>query len=325
MAGGAYGLVVNALLPGVVAPPGAYALVGMGALFAGAAHAPITSILILFEMTDDYQIILPLMIAVVISYLLSSALNSDSIYTIKLRRRGGMTRTRAFKSALDSIVVADAMTADYPTVGPDEPVHKLAAELHSGHLRSFPVVDGDRGLVGIVTVYDVERALMGEDAAGKCARDIMTRNLITCTPDQPLRDVLHRITRQDVGQIPVVSKDDHSVLLGVLRRAEIFWAYGEVASEHRRLVERTDLDLADDNGDPVQIDVEVRSEHEQLCFKKIRDIPVPEQCLIAILRRAERAVIPRGDTVVEPGDVLVLLTVPAHEKAVEDWIAEVTA
>ncbi len=85
-AGGAFGQLVNMLFPGITAPAGAYSLVGMAAVFAGAAHAPITSIIILFEMTDDYKIILPLMTGVVISYLVAVNLSPQSIYTIKLRR-----------------------------------------------------------------------------------------------------------------------------------------------------------------------------------------------------------------------------------------------
>jgi len=320
-AGGAFGVAANALFPSITAAPGAYALVGMGALFAGAAHAPITSILILFEMTDDYKIILPLMITVVIAHLLSAALSADTIYTIKLRRLGGMTRSHTFHSTLDLIVVADAMAADYPTVRPDSPVAELAVALHRGHLRGYPVVDEEDGLVGIVTVYDVEHALLGDGVAELRARDIMTRNLITCSPDERLRDVLERVTSQDVGQIPVVDRDDQSKLLGVLRREEILWAYGELASEHRRLVDTTGIELPGGTRDSVQIEIAVTPQHEQLCFKKIRDIPIPVQCLIAVVRRANRAVIPHGDTVVEPGDALVLITVPTHEQRIRDWVA----
>ncbi|MFN2166373.1 MAG: chloride channel protein, partial [Anaerolineae bacterium] len=88
MLGGAFGQGAHSLLPGLTAEPGAYALVGMAALFAAAAHAPITAILIVFEMSGDYRLILPLMFATVISTLLSEYLHPDSIYTLKLTRRG---------------------------------------------------------------------------------------------------------------------------------------------------------------------------------------------------------------------------------------------
>ena len=323
-AGGAFGLVVNHLFPGVVAPPGAYALVGMGAVFAGSAHAPITAILILFEMTDDYQIILPLMIAVVISYLVSSALDSDSIYTIKLRRRGGLTQAREHNSVLDLIVVADAMATNCATVSPAMPVADLASMLHEGNVRAYPVVGDDDRLVGIVTATDVEAALLAGAVAHTIVYDIMTRNVISCSPDQLLREVLDRITSQDVGQILVVDKANRRKLVGILSREEILWAYGELAVEHRRLLDERNIDVDSEVDESVQLEIEVLTQHEQLAFKKVRDIAVPDQSLIVLLRRANRVQVPRGETVVEPGDVLVLLTVGAHADALREWVADHT-
>ena len=324
MAGGAFGLLVNAIFPGMTAPAGAYALVGMGAVFAGAAHAPIASILILFEMTDDYQIILPLMLAVVMSYLIASRLNPDSIYTIKLRRRGGLTPPDHKTSVLDQILVADAMTMDYETVPAGEPVATLSARFHGSHVRAYAVLDDDDGkLVGIVTEYDVETALMAGDVAAKRAGDIMTSHLITCTPVQTMRTVLSTFANRDVGQIPVVAADDPGKLVGVLRRSEIFWAYGQLAIEHRKMLLETVMDLPDDHGDSIHVKLEVSPENERLAFKKIRDIPVPDQTLIAVLIRGGRSIVPRGNTVVEPGDVLVLLTIRAREPSLRRWVASV--
>ena len=324
-AGGAFGLVANALFPGVCAPPGAYALVGMGAVFAGSAHAPMTAVLILFEMTDDYQIILPLMIAVVIAYLVASGLNPDSIYTIKLRRRGGLAPQRAPVSALDLILAADAMSAGGPYSWPDEPVSELAARMKNSDIPGFCVLDGDEKLVGIVTRRDVEAALMaGPKVAERTTAHIMTRNLATCTPKDCLRDVLPRLTSMEIGQIPVVDPKKPAVLLGVIRRKQIFWAYGELASEHRRLLDEAGLGPTLDHQESVQVELEIEEGHAGLYFKKIRDIQVPEQSLIVLVRRAEQAIIPRGDTQVEPGDVLVLLTTRPGEGRLRRWVAQVS-
>jgi CIC family chloride channel protein len=322
MLGGAFGLTVNAIFPGATAPPGAYALVGMGAVFAGTAHAPITSILILFEMTDDYLIILPLMIAVVISYLVASNLLPDSIYTIKLRRRGGFGEARSPTSALDAILVFDAMSTDHGTVRPGEPVRDLAARFHASHVRAYCVLDDEERLVGIVTQHDLESALMAGAVEGRTTGDIMTRGLITCWPDERLREVLQRLRAQDVGQIPVVARDDPGRLLGVLRRREILWAYGELASEHTSLLERTGADLP--AGESVKIELEVRPEYASLCDRPVAGLGIPEDCLCILLRRADRSIVPRGRTVVEPGDVLVLVTVPEHEARLRGWVESVT-
>ena len=88
MLGSAYGAIAHDLVPGLAVAAGAYGLVGMGAVFAASARAPITAVLIIFELTGDYRIILPLMIAIVVATALSNALTRDTIYTLKLRRRG---------------------------------------------------------------------------------------------------------------------------------------------------------------------------------------------------------------------------------------------
>ena len=119
MAGGAFGKMANQVLPNLTAPPGAYALVGMAALFAAAAHAPITGIIILFEMTDNYRIILPLMFAVVVAHLMASAIYQDSIYSIKLRRKGALAAPKQEMGVLDLLLVTDAMALEFETVPPD--------------------------------------------------------------------------------------------------------------------------------------------------------------------------------------------------------------
>jgi CIC family chloride channel protein len=323
MLGGVFGLLANSLFPGSVAPPGAYVLVGMGAVFAGAAHAPITGILILFEMTDDYHIILPLMIAVVISHLVASGFNPDSIFTIKLRRRGALAPPKSPQSALDLILAADAMSVDVPTTTPEEKVRDLAARMFASGVHGFPVLDDLGKLIGIVTKHDVESVLMNGPETAKVVH-VMTRNLVTCTPDSRLREVLPRLTSLEVGQIPVVSKEDPTRLVGVLRRKQIFWAYGELANEHRRLLAEAGLGPNTNHEDSVQVELTVGLHDATLCYKRIRDIKVPEQSLIVLMRRGNQAIVPRGDTQVEPGDVLVLLTTHTGEERLRKWVSSVT-
>ncbi len=113
MLGSTFGQITHRLWPQITAGSGAYALVGMGAVFAGAAKAPITSVLILFEMTGDYRIILPLMIAVVTSSLLSQHLSRETIYTMKIRRRGIDLQRPALTDLLDTVTVGEVMTQTF--------------------------------------------------------------------------------------------------------------------------------------------------------------------------------------------------------------------
>jgi CIC family chloride channel protein len=322
MAGGAFGTVVHGWWPVATAPAGAYALVGMAALFGGAAHAPITAILILFEMTNDYRIMLPLLLAVVVSYLIASGVRRDSIYTIKLRRMGGLEAPRPGMSVLDGILVADAMRADSPLATPELPVAELATRMHQAHARSLPVVDGAGRLVGIVTETDVERALFGGATDAPTVERIMTRSLLTCHPDETLSAVLRRFRDRNVRQLPVVARDDPGRLVGVLRREELLWAYGEVAQEHARLQAAAEGPVGASRDDVVLLDVTVEADDARVCWRRVGELGLPSRALIVRLRRGGHDLVPRGATVVEPGDQLTLFTTPSHATELRHWATE---
>ncbi|GMV07193.1 MAG: chloride channel protein [Gemmatimonadota bacterium] len=325
MAGGAYGRVADSLFPGVAASPGAYALVGAAAVFGASSHAPMTAIIILFEMTDNYRIILPLMLAVVLAQLIASRIDPDSIYTIKLRRRGAMVRPRAELGTLDLLLVADAMTEEVPSVAPSMSLDALATHARGDRNHSWVVLDEGERLLGIASVTDLERAIVDTDMAGskQTVRDIMTTAVVTCSADETLRHAFRRFTERDVYQIPVVDRDDPAVVVGVLRRTEMMWAYKELSDEHQRLIERTDALPPESRFESVHLELQVEARHAGVCDHAIREIRVPEHALIALLRRGDRVVVPRGFTRVEPGDVLTLITTRQYEGELRDWIAGV--
>ncbi len=228
MLGGAFGTVVHQLYPAITASSGAYALVAMGAFFAGAARAPITAIIMLFEMTRNYTLILPLMIAVVISTFIAYSLNRESIYTLKLRRRGVDIRQHLRADIMRTIRVSEVMTRNFPTVSPEMPISELSTKFtETGH-HGFPVIDGDGRLYGVVTLEDVESSAL-RDAAKLTAGDIATKSPIVAYPDQNIHDVLAQFGGRDVGRIPVVDRQAPKKLLGVLRRHDIIGAYTSAA------------------------------------------------------------------------------------------------
>jgi CIC family chloride channel protein len=320
MAGGAFGKAANQVLPNLTAPPGAYALVGMAALFAAAAHAPITGIIILFEMTDNYRIILPLMFSVVVAHLMASAIYHDSIYSIKLRRKGALNAPRKELGVLDLLLVTDAMSLEYETVSPDLPLEAMAEVARGGKVRSWLVRDGEENLLGIITETDLESAIVSGDPEVSTVGDVMTTALTTCTPGETLRTAFRRFADRAVYQIPVVEDDDPRKVAGVLRRNELLWAFKELSDEHQALLEKTGTDVTPRHGESVQMEIQVREDHEDLCFRRVRKIRLPKGTLIVLLRRGERAVVPKGDTRVEPGDVLVLLTTRDQEEEVRQWV-----
>jgi CIC family chloride channel protein len=226
MLGGSWGLILQRLVPDQVAPQGAYALVGMAAVFAGAAHAPITAILILFEMSGDYRIILPLMITVVIStFLARHWLAGESIYTLKLTRRGVRLSSGRDVDIMAGVRVEEAMTRDVQTVPGDLALDDLSERFRVTQHHGFPVVDDRSCLVGIVTIQDLKRALDNGARPDAQVRDIATTDLLLAYPDESMATALERLGVRGVGRLPVVSRQDPSRLLGAIRREDIVRAY----------------------------------------------------------------------------------------------------
>ena len=321
MAGGGFGSVVHTLFPTWTAPSGAYALVGMAAVFGGAAHAPITGMLILFEMTGDYQIILPLMFSVVVSYLISSRVHTDSIYSLKLRRRGAFS-LKSEMSTLDLVIVADAMSETYETVGPAMTVRELTEMARGRRTRSWPVVDEESVLLGIVTETDLERHILESEGDGDdqnvLVLDIMTRAVTTCSVDESIRIAFRRFAEGDVQLIPVVDQNGSRTLIGVLRRREMLWAYRELADEHQKLLDKLQVRVRDPREETLQIEAQVAEGNRDVTGRALRNLALPEHMLIALVRRADETFVPSGNTRLEEGDVLVLLSTARYREDIEE-------
>lgn len=306
MFGGAFGKVVNALFPTITAGSGAYALVGMSAVFAAAAHAPITAVLIVFEMSHDYRLILPLMLATVLSTLLSEHLRRDSIYTLKLTRKGIRLERGHDIDVMQGIEVGEAMTTHVDTVPADMPLADLARLFRESHHHGFPVLDADGDLLGIVTIQDLERAASGPSALDLTTGDIATRSLLVAYPDEPLWAALKRMGARDIGRLPVVSRENPKRLVGLIRRADIIKAYNTAIIRRMELQERTErLRLGKLTGtDFLELEV---SPESAVAGKALRDLNLPHDCVLVSVRRGRKLIIPHGDTVLQPGDKLTAL------------------
>jgi CIC family chloride channel protein len=228
MAGGFFGTLAHAVLPGVTASSGAYSIVGMGAVVSGTTHGPMSAILILFEMTGDYKIILPLMIACIISYLASSQLLQESIYTLKLARRGVNIRGGKEVNVLKSIPVRDVMNPYPETIPESLSLREFSEKISKSKHNSFPIVNKDGNLTGILSFLDYHDAVFDENLKDLIvAKDLATLNVVTVSIDDNLYSALEKITSKDFSILPVVDKDNPSVLLGVLTRRDIIGAYNK--------------------------------------------------------------------------------------------------
>jgi CIC family chloride channel protein len=207
MLGSAYGIGVHHLLPGTAGAVGAYALIGMGATFAGGARAPITAVVILFELTGEYSIILPLMLAIVLATATSRLLSHDTIYTLKLRRRGIDLEGPAPGARIGAQHVGTVMEP-LPSPLPATTSLADAADLLSlsGH-GALPIVDDMGGYIGVVTAQAVAEALAEQPDAAPATVGQLAEPPAPVTPDQPLAQALHTLLSATGTGVPVLDTE----------------------------------------------------------------------------------------------------------------------
>lgn len=233
MAGGLFGIIVHSIFPGFTAHPGAYALVGMAAVVAGTTHATITSILIVFEMTKDYRIMLALMVACVFSTLVARRFLKPSIYTMKLVRRGIQLRGGRDVTLLEDIKVRDVMLRDFKTIPMHTSLHDLLHYLEESTETTLPVITPDGRLYGMISFQDLRTILTKHEIDSLViASDVATREIVSVTEDDNLNQALEKFAVRDLDLLPVVDEDDPSRLKGVLHKSYLLSYY------NKRLMER---------------------------------------------------------------------------------------
>ena len=230
MLGSAYGAVAHQLMPGLAVAAGAYGLVGMGAVFAASARAPITAVLIIFELTGDYHIILPLMIAIIVATALSNAFTRDTIYTLKLRRRGiDIDEPRG--TLMAQINIADAMGRVPRALAPEQPLSDVLDRFTTEHTDALPVIDPGGSLLGVIAAIDIEQTLDGS------RDDLRARNLVHQVPelrvDQSLEDAVRALAAAEGDGLPILDAEGDTVV-GWLTHRNLLRAY------HARLGEGTE-------------------------------------------------------------------------------------
>jgi CIC family chloride channel protein len=232
MLGGTFGGVANALLPaGTIASSGAYAAVGIGAFLGAVTHAPLTAIFLLFEMTGNYLIIIPIMLTSIIGTVVSRKLYHDSIDTVDFTREGIDIHDGRETAVMKSIKVGMAMTEDVGFVSESANVNHLL-KLFSMAEESFyfPVLaDAGRNagqMVGIISLQDVKAILHDEELrVNASVGNICARNVITLTPDDDLYTAMSFFDKKGIEEIPVVENQKERWVVGMLKRRDAIAAY----------------------------------------------------------------------------------------------------
>lgn len=307
--GGAFGKLLEILLPGASINSGAFAIAGMAAVFAGAARAPFTAILIVFEMTDDYSMIVPLMASVVTSLVVAERLMRDSIYTLKLSRRGIRIQRGRDVDVMESVLVSEVMVKEPITVSIDTPITVLAEKFIETGRHGFPVLNEQGQLFGVVSLEDYRRSVSNEHEipVDLTVGEITTRDIITVYPDETVGAASRRMAPRDISRLPVVSRDDPHHLLGMVRRNDIVRAYevGVTRHEEGRL-QTSKSRIREASGFET---IEMRIERDSFSDgRKLGEIPWPPEAVVVSIQRGKKAIIPRGNLTLQAGDEIVLLS-----------------
>ncbi len=309
MVGTAYAILLNMLFPGVPAPPSAYALVGMGAVFAASAHAPLTAVLIIFEMTGDYHIMLPLMLTVVIATLVAqSLLKGESIYTLKLTRRGIRLQRGRDVDIMQSVLVSEVMSTEMVTVSADTTLTELSATFNHSRHHGVAILDDYGKLWGLVTVSDLERAInAGKPLSTTTVGEIATqyKNLQKAFPDENIGEALNRLSRRGFGRLPVVSREDDRKLIGMIQRRDIVEAYKLALTKRAEIQQRTQrLQMRNIDGTEfVDINIHENSKANGKTIGSLAET-LPHDCILISIRRDGKVLIPHGETKLQANDQL---------------------
>ena len=210
----------------IIGHPGAFALVGMAAFVASTTRATLTAIVLLFEMTASYEIILPLMLSCVVADAVCYVFSENSIYTSKLARRGINIDLGAGQDLMKMIRVKEAMSNEVMTIKPDKPL-EIALQMieDTGHM-SLPVVDDDEKLYGIITWTDIHTAALNHERH-LTVRDYCVTDLITVNPEDTLDRALDCLGAREISHLPVVNKRQKDTIIGIITKGDIIKAYNK--------------------------------------------------------------------------------------------------
>jgi H+/Cl- antiporter ClcA len=244
--GGVFAMVVNLVFPAAHLSPGAYALVAMAAVFGAASRATFAFIVFAFEITRDYNAILPLMLGCVIADLIALRYLPASIMTEKLARRGLHVPGEYEASVMHIVRVADVMRKDVQPIPADMTVADLAVRIGGSKLSAettsrrepplnltegLPIVAQDGRLAGVVTHGDLLRALENDPEGQVTVLEAGSSAPIVAYPDELIADALHRMSQNNIGRLPVVTRADPQKMAGFLNRSNVLGAWTRLIEE----------------------------------------------------------------------------------------------
>lgn len=300
LAGSGFGQLLKPIWGLSTIEPGAFGLVGMAATFAAVARAPLTSILIVFEITGDYGLVLPLMIATAISTILAGRVRPESAYDSSLTRMGIHAAEGGVTDLLDTVLVGEVARKNPISVSPEDSLGEVQGIMQRNRLHGVAVVSDDR-LVGLVAESDIVRAGGPSDSA--LASDAMTPNPVTVNLDTPVSFALEKMAALGVGRLPIVSEGTPPRFVGMFMREDVVAAYHLALGANARSRNLPERLKARTDAEAKFFEFHV-PEGSVADGRMVSEIPWPEGCLIVSIYRGSSLMVPTGETMIHAADAI---------------------
>ena len=293
--------------------PGAFSLVGMGAVVAGATHAPITAIVIIFELTNDYKIILPLMLSCIIASLMTVGIHKQSIYTLKLKRRGILFSEGREVNILRSLRAKDFASQDYQIFLNTEHVGRIIDSVISGKHHTFQIIDADSNYIGCFSLNQMKKLVLDKDLLDSLliAEDLAVPG-ISIDYEDNLEQAMKIFGQEDISEITLLKENK---FVGVIKQKDVIEAYNheiikkEAAEGIVQKIKFSQQSKSFDIGTGYKImEVEAPSFFIDKSLKDLNLKALHRIDILLIKRKhpPQTIPIPSANEVIKKGDVLVL-------------------
>ncbi len=293
---------------------GAFAIVGMAALLATTARAPLTSIIIVFELTGNYELVLPLMLSAALATFLGDRFHMEGSYITKLRRDGIELPTNEDIDLLDTVDVSDVMQEVDGVLHPWQSLADAAEFFDMSTHHGAPVVNDRNELVGVLSLSDIAAA--GGPLHTVTVADAMTTDPITITPDVPVSMALSRMAGMGVGRLPVLGGERQRHVIGMFRRESVVKAYEHALSmaKGRELYRERKRIRSQPGADFFVVEV---GQGSAVANQLIANVAWPSDVVLVSVQRATSVLVPHGDTPLRIGDVLTAFGTPESQAELE--------
>lgn len=319
MLGDAYGLLITQIFPSA-GDPRAFAIAGMAGMMAGVVRAPITAIMLVFELTNDYRFILPIMLVTVMCIFITERLQTYGVYELGLVRNGIKLQHGRDVDVMQGVTVGEAMYSPAPSIQENATLLELRDALREYHRHAVCVVNESGALAGIVTLSDLQDAYAAGDHEALRVADICTREVLTANPEDVLWRAIRNMGARGVGRLPVVDSNTGE-LVGLVNRHDIVNAYNTAI--HRKVKDHMraeQIRLNTLTGAHVY-EMYVRP-NTLVADQQIKEIQWPPEAVVASVQRKGKLIVPHGTTVLMPGDILTIVADPHSELMLEQLFGQ---